>query len=42
MPVLISAKGVETIYEIKLTDEEKAMLSKTVTGVKKTVEECKI
>lgn len=42
VPVMISAKGVEKIYEIKLTDEEKAMLSKTVSGVKKTVEECKI
>ncbi len=42
VPVMISAKGVEKIYEIKLTDEEKVMLSKTIAGVKKTIEECKI
>jgi len=42
VPALISAKGVEKIFEIKLTEEEKAMLSKTVTGVSKTVAECKI
>jgi len=41
VPVMIGAGGVEKIFEIKLTDEEKAMLSKTVAGVKKTVEECK-
>ena len=32
----------EKIYEIKLTDEEKAMLQKTVGVVKKTVEETKL
>ncbi len=42
VPALISAKGVEKIYEIKLSDEEKAMLQKTVTGVTKTVEETKL
>jgi malate dehydrogenase len=42
VPVLIGAKGIEKIFEIQLTDEEKAMLAKTVAGVKKTVEECKI
>ncbi len=42
VPAMISAKGVEKIYEIKLTDEEKAMLAKTVAGVTKTVQECKI
>ena len=42
VPVMIGAGGVEKIFEIKLTDEEKAMLSKTVAGVKKTVEECRI
>jgi len=42
VPALISAKGVEKIFEIKLTEDEKAMLSKTVTGVSKTVAECKI
>jgi malate dehydrogenase len=42
VPALIGAKGIEKIYEISLSDEEKAMLAKTVTSVKKTVEECKI
>jgi len=42
VPALISAKGVEKIFEIKLTEEEKAMLAKTVTGVSKTVAECKV
>jgi malate dehydrogenase len=42
VPAMISAKGVEKIYEVKLTDEEKAMLAKTVVGVTKTVAECKI
>jgi malate dehydrogenase len=42
VPALISAKGVEKVFEIKLTEEEKAMLAKTVTGVSKTVAECKI
>ena len=42
VPALISAKGIEKIFQIKLTDEEKAMLAKTVGGVKKTVEECKV
>jgi malate dehydrogenase len=39
VPCLISAKGVEKIFEIKLTDEEKALLAKTVASVTKTVEE---
>jgi malate dehydrogenase len=42
VPTLISAKGVEKIFEIKLTDEEMAMLQKTAAGVKKTVEETKL
>ena len=42
VPAMISAKGMEKIYEIKLNDEEKAMLSKTVDAVKKTVEETKL
>lgn len=42
VPVLISAKGVEKIYEIKLTEEEMAQLQKTAAGVKKTVEETKL
>jgi malate dehydrogenase len=42
VPALISAKGVEKVFQIRLTDEEKTMLAKTVAGVRKTVEECKI
>jgi len=42
VPVLVSAKGMEKIYEIKLNDEEKAMLQKTVGVVQKTVEETKL
>lgn len=42
VPCLISGMGLEKIYEIKLTDEEKVMLQKTVAGVKKTVEETRL
>lgn len=42
VPTMISAKGVEKIIEIKLTDEEMALLQKTAAGVKKTVEETKL
>ncbi len=42
VPAMISAKGLEKIYEIKLTDVEKALLLKTVEGVKKTVAETKL
>ena len=42
VPCLIGAKGLEKIYEIKLNDEEKAQLDKTVSSVKKTVEETKL
>jgi malate/lactate dehydrogenase len=39
---MIGAKGMERIYEIKLSDDEKAMLQKTVGGVQKTVGETKL
>jgi len=42
VPCRIGAKGIEKIYEIKLTAEENAMLQKTVSGVKKTAEETKL
>ena len=42
VPCMIGAKGLEKIYEIKLTPEENAMLQKTVGVVTKTVEECKL
>lgn len=40
VPCLISAKGVEKILEIKLTEEENAMLQTTLDAVQKTVDEC--
>lgn len=42
VPCLIGAAGAEKIYEIRLTEDESAMLQKTVAAVAKTVEECKI
>jgi malate dehydrogenase len=41
VPCLVSAKGVEKILEIKLTEEENAMLQTTLEAVQKTVDECK-
>jgi hypothetical protein len=32
----------EKIFEIKLTEEEKAQFAKTVASVSKTVSECKL
>ncbi len=40
VPCLISAKGVEKILEIELTEEENAMLQTTLEAVQKTVDEC--
>ncbi len=42
VPCLIGAKGIEKVFEIKLTDDEKTMLQKTIASVKKTVEETKL
>lgn len=42
VPCLIGAKGLEKIFEIRLTDEEKAMLQKTIASVRKTTEETKL
>jgi malate dehydrogenase len=42
VPCLIGAKGLEKIFEIKLSTEERAQLDKTITSVKKTVEETKL
>jgi len=42
VPVLIGAKGLEKIFEIKLTDDEMAMLQKTAGVVKATVAETKL
>lgn len=38
---LIGTKGMEKIFEVKLTDEEKAKLQTTQEAVQKTVDECK-
>ncbi|MFC2160806.1 malate dehydrogenase [Acidobacteriota bacterium] len=40
VPCLIGAKGMEKIYEIKLTEDEKTMLQTTLEAVQKTVDEC--
>jgi len=42
VPCLISAKGLEKIIPIKLADDEKAMLAKTIESVKKTTAETKL
>lgn len=41
VPCLIGAQGMEKIFEIKLTEDEKAMLQTTLDAVQKTVDECK-
>ena len=41
-PCLISGKGIEKVFEIQLTADEKAMLDKTCASVRKTVEETKL
>lgn len=40
VPCLISAKGMEKIFEIELTEEETALLQTTKEAVQKTVDEC--
>jgi malate dehydrogenase len=40
VPCLISAKGMEKIFVIDLTDEEKGRLQMTIEAVQKTVNEC--
>ncbi len=42
VPCMISGKGMEKVFEIKLLDDEKAMLQKTTASVRKTVEETKL
>ena len=42
VPALIGSGGVEKIFEIQLTDDEKEQLQKTLDAVKNTVAECKI
>jgi len=38
VPVKIGARGIEQIYEIKLTDEEQAMLQKSADAVQELVD----
>ena len=40
VPCLIGAQGMEKIFEIELTEDEKAMLQTTLEAVQKTVDEC--
>jgi malate dehydrogenase len=42
VPVMVGANGVEKIFEIKLTDEEKAALANSLEAVKKAVAETKL
>jgi malate dehydrogenase len=42
VPARIGAGGVEKIYEVKLTADERALLDKTLEAVKTSVAECKI
>ena len=42
VPLMIGAKGIEKIFQIKLTDEENAMLQKTAGVVKNTIAETKL
>jgi malate dehydrogenase len=39
VPTILGASGVEKIIQVDLTEEEKAMLSKSVEAVRKTCEE---
>jgi len=38
VPVKLGANGIEKIYEIKLNDSEKAMLSKSAAAVQELVD----
>ena len=42
MPAQLGAKGVEKIWEIKLTDDERAALHKSAAAVKELVDVLKI
>jgi malate dehydrogenase len=42
VPCVIGAGGVEKILQLKLADDEKALLAKTVEAVKKTTAECNL
>jgi malate dehydrogenase len=38
VPVKLGAKGIEQIYQIKLTEEEKGMLAKSAASVQELVD----
>jgi len=42
VPVVIGAAGVERVLEVKLSDEERALVQKSLESVKKTVAETKL
>ncbi len=42
VPVVIGAGGVERVIELELTDDEKAMLAKSVESVKRSIAETKL
>jgi malate dehydrogenase len=42
VPVVIGARGVERVLEVKLSDEERALVQKSLESVKKTVVETKL
>ena len=42
VPARIGAGGVEKVYEIALTEDEKALLANTASVVTKTVADCKM
>ncbi len=42
VPVMLGSSGVEKVYELHLTDEEKALLKKSADGVRKSVSQLKV
>jgi malate dehydrogenase len=42
VPIKLGAKGVESIIELQLTEEEKALLAKSAESVKKSIKELKL
>ncbi|HYL80353.1 MAG TPA: malate dehydrogenase, partial [Candidatus Acidoferrum sp.] len=42
VPVVIGARGVERVLEVKLSDEERTLVLKSLESVKKTVAETKL
>ncbi len=42
VPVKLGAKGIESIIQLELTEEEKKLLAKSAESVKKTIAELKL